>query len=94
MRYIRPALVALCLMALPAHAETIDVGQATCKDVLELKNDELTSLLMWTHGYFGGQANDTTIDFKAFEEAGKVIGEYCGKNPDANWLESIEKLGK
>jgi len=92
MRLVVPALVAAFFLSGPVHAETIDVGQATCKDVLELKSDDLTAILMWTHGYFGGQANDTTIDFKAFEEAGKVIGEYCGKNPKANWLEAIEKL--
>lgn len=94
MRSVIPALAVLFLATAPLHAETIDVGQATCKDVLELKSDDLTAILMWTHGYFGGQANDTTIDFKAFEAAGKVIGEYCGKNPDENWLEAIEKLGK
>ena len=92
MRTLLSTFAVLFLATAQIQAETIDVGQATCKDVLELKSDDLTAILMWTHGYFGGQANDTTIDFKAFEEAGKVIGEYCGKNPTANWLEAIEKL--
>ena len=77
----------------PVMAASIDIAEATCKDVLELKQDDLTAILMWTHGYFGGKAGDTTIDFTSFEAAGKVIGEYCGQHPDEKWLESIEKLG-
>jgi hypothetical protein len=87
------AALAGCLSTTPVLAEKIDIAEATCKDVLELKQDDLTAILMWTHGYFGGKVGDTTIDFAGFEAAGKVIGEYCGQHPDEKWLESIEKLG-
>ena len=80
-------------MATPSKAVVLDVSDLTCKDVLELKSDDLSAVMMWTHGYFGGKAGDTKIDFKSFEAAGKAIGEYCGANPTANWLEAIEKLG-
>jgi acid stress chaperone HdeB len=78
---------------LPAQAETIDVADATCKEVLEMKEDDLTVMMMWTHGYFGGKAGDTKIDFEEFAKAGEVIGAACAQDPDAKWLDKIESLG-
>jgi acid stress chaperone HdeB len=91
-----PALAFAVLAAsvsFPAAAETIDIGQATCKEVIELKEDDLTVIMMWTHGYFGGKSGDTKIDFDEFAKAGEVIGEACAKDPDAKWLAKIEELG-
>ena len=91
--FFAAAALAGSIATSPVMAASIDIAEATCKDVLELKQDDLTAILMWTHGYFGGKAGDTKIDFKEFEAAGGVIGEYCAAHPDDKWLESIEKLG-
>jgi acid stress chaperone HdeB len=79
--------------AAAASAETIDIANATCKEVIELKQDDLAAIMMWTHGYFGGKAGDTSINFEEFAKAGEVIGEACAKDPEAKWLEKIESLG-
>ncbi len=87
------AATASVMAVAPSKAQSVDIGEATCKEVLALGKDDLSAILMWTHGYFGGKAGDTKIDFKEFEAAGGVIGEYCAAHPDDKWLESIEKLG-
>jgi acid stress chaperone HdeB len=87
------AAALLTAITLPARAETIDIAAATCKEILELKQDDLSAIMLWTHGYFGGKVGDTTIDFEGFAKASEAIGAACASNPDGKWLETIEKLG-
>ncbi len=95
MKTIRSLAVAALVLgpSFAAKAETIDIANATCKEVLELKQDDLAAIMMWTHGYFGGKAGDTTIDFDGFAKAGEAIGAACAQDPEAKWLEKIESLG-
>lgn len=74
------------------RAEIIDMASITCGELISMKADEAGSILLWTHGYFGGLADDTKFDTKAFEEIAKAIGEYCGKNKKVTLISAIKEL--
>ncbi len=76
----------------PLRAEVIDMASVTCGDLLNMKSDEAGSILLWTHGYFGGLANDTKFDTDAFKDAAKEIGEYCAKNKKVTLISAIKEL--
>ncbi|MFO1032573.1 MAG: HdeA/HdeB family chaperone [Hyphomicrobiales bacterium] len=82
----------LALASLPVRAETIDISTIKCSDLAKMNQDEASYLLIWLHGYYGGQANDTTIDLDSFAENGKAIGEECAKSPELGLMTVINQL--
>lgn len=77
---------------IPARAEVIDMAAITCGELLQMKSDEAGSILLWTHGYFGGQADDTKFDVKAFQEIAVAIGEYCAKNKRVTLISAVKAV--
>ena len=66
-KFAGAAVLALMLTG-SAKAEVIDISTIKCKDLETMSKDEVSYVLVWLHGYFGGKAGDTTIDLAAFEE--------------------------
>jgi acid stress chaperone HdeB len=92
---LKKTLIAASLMAIasfPVRAETIDISTVKCSDLAKMNEEEASYLLIWLHGYYGGQANDTTIDLDNFESAGKAIGESCAASPDLGLMTVINQL--
>lgn len=87
-------LIAVAVLAPldPIRAEVIDMAAVTCGELISMKADEAGSILLWTHGYFGGLADDTKFDPKGFEEIAKAIGEYCAKNKKVTLISAIKSL--
>jgi acid stress chaperone HdeB len=88
------ATLAATLSTLPAHAEVIDVSTVKCSELATMKPEEASYLFIWLHGYFGGQAGDTTIDLGAMEAVGTAIGEKCAANPELGLMTAIQQLGQ
>jgi hypothetical protein len=76
----------------PARAEVVDMAAITCGELLDMKPEEAGSILLWTHGYFGGLADDTKFDVKAFEEISVEIGQYCARNKKVTLLSAVKAL--
>lgn len=76
----------------PARAEVVDMAAITCGELLEMKPEEAGSILLWTHGFFGGLADDTKFDVKAFQEITVEIGQYCAKNKKVTLLSAVKAL--
>jgi acid stress chaperone HdeB len=85
-------VAALAALALPAKAETVDVSTLKCSELMAMNQDEIGSMLLWLHGYYGGQANDTTIDLSAFEPMGTAIGEKCAAEPELGVMTAIKQI--
>jgi acid stress chaperone HdeB len=88
---IATALFGLCFIT-PGQAEVIDVSTVKCSDIGTMSKDDVSYLLIWLHGYYGGKAGDTTIDLAALEANGTAIGEKCGANPDLGLMTAIQQL--
>lgn len=84
--------VAVLFPLTSVRAEVIDMAAVSCGELLAMKPDEAGSILLWTHGYFGGLADDTKFDPKGFEQIAKAIGEYCAKNKKVTLISAIKAL--
>jgi acid stress chaperone HdeB len=89
--WVAAAMLAF-LGTVPAKAEVVDISTIKCSDLIAMKTDEASYILMWLHGYFGGKAGDTTIDLAAMESAGAAIGEKCAENPELGLMTAIQQL--
>ena len=74
-----------------ANAETIDLATVKCSDLASMSDEDGAYFFVWLHGYFGGEAGDTTMDLSGIEAAGKVIGEYCAANPDVGVISAARQ---
>lgn len=89
-------LVAVALMTVlgstATKAEVIDISTIKCSDLTTMKTEEASYLMIWLHGYYGGKADDTTIDLGAMEEEGAEIGKKCAENPELGLMTAITQL--
>lgn len=76
----------------PARAEVIDMAAITCGELLNMNADESGTIMVWVHGYFGGMANDTKVDMKAFGEVAKAVGDYCALHKKVTLLSAVKDL--
>lgn len=76
----------------PAVAETVDVSTLKCAELIAMNEEEISYMMIWLHGYYGGEANDTTIDLAAFEPFGKAIGEKCSAEPELGVMTAIKQI--
>jgi hypothetical protein len=74
------------------RAEVIDMASITCGELIAMKADEAGSILLWTHGYFGGLADDTKFDPNAFQEIAKAVGAYCATNKKVTLISAIKHV--
>ncbi len=93
-KLLTAAAILILTNSIPARAEVIDVSTIKCSEALAMSKDEMSYVLIWLHGYFGGKAGDTTIDIDALGESGTAIGEKCGENPNLGLMTVIEQLTK
>lgn len=84
-------LLAGITFAAPAQAEVIDLATVKCSDLGTMSQEDGAFFFVWLHGYYGGQAGDTTMDVNAMEESGKAIGEYCAANPEVGVLSAVSQ---
>ncbi len=89
---ILAATTLLLLATTSAQAEVVDVSTLKCSDLLAMNTEEGGSILLWLHGYYGGQSNDTTIDLASFEATGTAIGEKCGAEPELGVMTAIKQI--
>lgn len=76
----------------PAFAEKVDMSTITCAQLMASSQDDIGTMLVWMHGYLGGQNEDTMLDLKEFEQGAKDIGEYCAKNPETSLLNAVQEM--
>jgi hypothetical protein len=86
--------VALSFSAVTARADVVDMSSITCNDLVKFDHDEATIVLVWLHGYFGGEARDTKLDIKALENAADQLGRFRekGSNQQTTLFAAIKKL--
>ena len=93
-KLVTAAAILILANSVSARAEVVDVSTIKCSEVLEMPKDEMSYVLIWLHGYYGGKAGDTTIDLASFADIGTAIGEKCGQNPKLGLMTAIEQMLK
>ena len=86
------ALAAFVAGVTPSRAEVIDVSTIKCSDLIAMSADEASYLLIWLHGYYGGKAEDTTIDLKSFENVAADMGAKCTESPELGIMTAVQQV--
>jgi hypothetical protein len=82
MTMARAGALALALAAggPPVQAQTADLTQATCGELMELPENGRAQLAVWLHGYYAGAAQRATLDVTGLENAVAAIQQLCERN--------------
>lgn len=84
------AVAASLAAAVPVRAEVIDMAAITCHEIMDMKSEDAGTIMVWVHGFYGGKADDTKLDFDAFGEAIKHIAAYCAQHPNVTLLSAVK----
>nr|WP_316652015.1 HdeA/HdeB family chaperone [uncultured Gellertiella sp.] len=84
------ALLSLC--ATQARAEVLDMSTLKCSDTANWSEDEAALVMFWLHGYYGGKADDTRVDFEAITAVAKQLAEACAANPDVGVMSALKSV--
>lgn len=88
---IAATLLALAaLPAMPASAESLDIATLKCRDIADMKTEEVGMLLAWIDGYLGGQADDTRLDLDRFNANADAAAKTCEAEPDTGLLTALK----
>ena len=82
MKVIRAGVAALVLASVgPAvQAQTADLTQATCAELMDLPENDRGQLVVWLHGYYAGAAQRALLDRMRLENALAAIQQLCESN--------------
>ncbi len=82
MKMVGAGALALALAAGGPHvqAQTADLTQATCGELMELPENGRAQLAVWLHGYYAGAAQRATLDRMKLEDALAAIQQLCEGN--------------
>jgi acid stress chaperone HdeB len=89
------AAASLCITMLSvnvSHAEMLDMSTLKCSDTASWSEDEAGLVMFWLHGYYGGKADDTRVDFDAITEVAKQLSEACAANPDIGLMSALKSV--
>ncbi len=87
------SLVAMVgLTAVPARAEVLDMSTLKCSDIASWSTDEAALVMFWLHGYYGGQAGDTKVDFQALQNVSETLGTSCAESPDLGIMTVLKSI--
>jgi hypothetical protein len=65
------------------QAQTADLTQATCAELMELPENSRAQLAVWLHGYYAGAAQRAVLDVMALENAVAALQQLCERNRSA-----------
>jgi hypothetical protein len=80
---------ALALSAAPG-AHGLDFSKVTCRTFLASGERNMAALIMFMRGYHAGRTG--TIPYDSADRYGAKLGSYCRQHPDANLIQSSEKI--
>ena len=86
------AMAVLLMGSATAKAEVIDVSTIKCSDLAAMSTEDASYLLIWLHGYYGGKAEDTTIDLKSFETVATDMGAKCAESPELGIMTAVQQV--
>ena len=91
-KLIGGVLISLSALCVTAQAETLDMSTIKCSDTFDRSADEAALVMFWFHGYYGGKAGDTTVDFGSLGDVAKELGDLCRLNPNVGLMTALKNI--
>lgn len=88
--HCRIALAAALALAGAPSAHGLDFSKITCREFLASGERNMAALIMFLRGYHAGRTG--SIPYSSAAPYGARLGAYCRQHPDANLIQSSEKI--
>jgi len=72
----------------------LDLSLITCKQLLELPDEQAPFITAWLAGYFSSKTDRSTIDLRYLERNTQVGTDYCKTHRSETLMSVIEKTAK
>ncbi|MBB1250701.1 HdeA/HdeB family chaperone [Rhizobium sp. G21] len=82
----------LMAVSTQSHAEVLDMSTLKCSDTANWSEDEAGLVMFWMHGYYGGKAEDTRVDFDAITAVAGKLSEACAANPEVGLMTALKSV--
>src|SRR4051794_34346535 len=56
------AAATIAIASTPSRADAIDMSTITCENLMSMKQDEVSFVLIWVQGYMAGTNDDASMD--------------------------------
>ena len=84
--------ISALVLAVPAHAQTVDLSKTSCKELLASGKDGLIIIWSWLYGYYSDQDADPVVDFGKLTAKGQALAESCARTPDKDVISVAEEI--
>ncbi len=86
-------LLAAISSPLMAQAETFEMAELTCAELLELDGETGSLVIIWLDGYLAGVSGDTEMNTDYLVGLTEVLVLECAEDPEALVLDMAEAVG-
>jgi hypothetical protein len=89
------AVAVAALFVGQAHAQTanvVDLSVVTCKQLFEMKPEQISLVLAWMQANYAGENDPPRIDLDRMSADKAKLAEYCAKNPSESVIEAGNEL--
>ena len=91
-KFLSSILIAAAFAAAaPAQAQKLDLSTITCKQFLDMNQDNISLILMWMAGYYTEPDAPAIVDFDKMKEDAQKLGAYCKDNPTVGLITAAEE---
>ncbi|MGF1577618.1 MAG: HdeA/HdeB family chaperone [Cyanophyceae cyanobacterium] len=87
------ALGATLIGTSPVKAESFDMNEFTCAELIELDTETSVLMIFWLDGYLSGISGDTVVDSEYIGGLAEAMILECDADPDAFVLDVVEEVG-
>jgi acid stress chaperone HdeB len=83
----------LLAAAFSAQADSFNVNELTCGELLSLSDEEMGLIIFWIDGYLSGVTGDTQFNDEMLSSFAERMGAACAKSPDSRVLDTARIVG-
>ena len=80
------------LTATAGHAQSVDLSTMTCKELIELPKETISSLTLWLDGYLTEDDDPRTVDLTQIKAKAEKLSSYCAQNPRVRIMSAAEDV--
>jgi acid stress chaperone HdeB len=81
----------LAVVSAPSRADPVDMSTITCANLMSMKQDEISFVLIWVAGYMAGTEEETSMDPDALGKAVTNTVTYCQENQEMSVMNAVKE---
>jgi hypothetical protein len=84
------AAATLAVASTPSRADAVDMSTITCENLMSMKQDEVSFVLIWVQGYMAGTNDDSTMDPEVLTKSVNDTVTYCQANKSTSVVNAVK----